>query len=1083
MSGLSGQGVHSVGPDTNLALSAADAKNISSLLTGIAWNGFNITYSFPTASTQYGTAVSYGSSEPFTGFSTLELDHQQNEVRRAFDLIESYTDLKFVFLNETASSHATIRFANTTALDKFGKPITSSTYNPSNPVLGHAGDVFFGTTGRNPAMGNFDSSQAVLHEIGHALGLEHGQFDPNGEGPNTYGAMNDDRLDIEFSVMNYPNYIGENREGPTAVTFPRTYMMYDIAALQYMYGADFSKAGQSATYKWSSLGVETINGVSQGTPVNSVIFETVWTAGATSTFDLSNFSQNQVDDMNPGKWMRFSDTQLADLDVFSADPTRIARANVYNALAYNGDPRSLIDNIITGSGNDTITGNIVDNIIRAGAGNDNIDGGLGIDTAVFSGPRSAYRITPLPTGVQVSGPDGTDTLTSIEKLKFDDETLSWPLPPSGPDLRFAALSLGVTSGPVNTRTTLTYSVTNLGDTASPATMIVIYYSSDNTFSSNDVPQGQLAVPAISPGATFTGSYSPFYLINTGNSYLIAVVDPLNTVVEWDETNNVSNAIALSVDPKAPDLDATLLSLISRSGVENSSYLEAMSLKSGDSVTVDYVMGNGGLATAPASVVGIYRTALDGESGDVLLATRSFGALAVGAGVHDSFSLALGTPGTYRIYAVADYTDAIPETDGNFNNSSNLVLVTVAAVNHAPVIASNGGGATATISIEENTSSVTTATATDPDAGTTLTYSITGGADAARFQINGSTGALSFVSAPNFEQPADADHNNSYLVQVRASDGSLTDDQAITVNVTDVAERPHWTASTTIGVHSPGYQISGIGDFNHDGTGDVLWYNPATRDTDIWSLNSGQWAGSSTIGLHPAGYNIAGIGDFNRDGTSDVLWYNPATRDTDIWAVNNGHWAGSTTIGLHPPGYDIAGIGDFNADGTSDVLWYNPTTRDTDIWSLNNGHWAGSSTIGLHPPGYNIAGIGDFNHDGTSDVLWTNPTTNETDIWLLSNGHWAGSTTIGAHPAGYRVAGTGDFNQDGTSDAVWYNPSNNDVDVWLVQNGQWAGSASLGAHPPGSALAGVSDFDHNAVADIMWRDPNTGNVETWLIANS
>ena len=61
-------------------------------------------------------------------------------------------------------------------------------------------------------------------------------------------------------------------------------------------------------------------------------------------------------------------------------------------------------------------------------------------------------------------------------------------------------------------------------------------------------------------------------------------------------------------------------------------------------------------------------------------------------------------------------------------------------------------------------------ATDPDSPS-LTYSIVGGSDSAKFQINASTGALSFVKAPNFDVPTDADHNNSYIVQVRASDGS------------------------------------------------------------------------------------------------------------------------------------------------------------------------------------------------------------------------------------------------------------------------------------------------------------------------
>ena len=62
----------------------------------------------------------------------------------------------------------------------------------------------------------------------------------------------------------------------------------------------------------------------------------------------------------------------------------------------------------------------------------------------------------------------------------------------------------------------------------------------------------------------------------------------------------------------------------------------------------------------------------------------------------------------------------------------------------------------------------------------------GGADAQRFVIDAATGALSFVAAPDFEAPTDQDGDNSYVVQVRASDGSLSDLQTITVKVTDVS---------------------------------------------------------------------------------------------------------------------------------------------------------------------------------------------------------------------------------------------------------------------------------------------------------
>ncbi len=115
-----------------------------------------------------------------------------------------------------------------------------------------------------------------------------------------------------------------------------------------------------------------------------------------------------------------------------------------------------------------------------------------------------------------------------------------------------------------------------------------------------------------------------------------------------------------------------------------------------------------------------------------------------------------------------------------------VTLTLTAGNSAPVINSDGGGATASKNVVENTTAVTTVTATDVDLDT-LTYSISGGADAALFSINASTGVLTFISAPDFENPADVGSNNTYEVIVQVSDGSLTDTQTITVTVTNINE--------------------------------------------------------------------------------------------------------------------------------------------------------------------------------------------------------------------------------------------------------------------------------------------------------
>ena len=104
--------------------------------------------------------------------------------------------------------------------------------------------------------------------------------------------------------------------------------------------------------------------------------------------------------------------------------------------------------------------------------------------------------------------------------------------------------------------------------------------------------------------------------------------------------------------------------------------------------------------------------------------------------------------------------------GGGKSDTDTVAITVTAVNDAPVITAPNGGNPASISINENTTAVSDIDATDPDVGQTLTYSISGGADAAKFTINSSTGVLSFLSAPDFENPTDAAEITSMTLSSR-----------------------------------------------------------------------------------------------------------------------------------------------------------------------------------------------------------------------------------------------------------------------------------------------------------------------------
>ena len=76
----------------------------------------------------------------------------------------------------------------------------------------------------------------------------------------------------------------------------------------------------------------------------------MWTQGAAATYDLRNFAQDQINDLRPGHWLTFSKTSSPTSTTSCPTMRRYkAKGNIYNALLYQGDLRSAIANLITGS--------------------------------------------------------------------------------------------------------------------------------------------------------------------------------------------------------------------------------------------------------------------------------------------------------------------------------------------------------------------------------------------------------------------------------------------------------------------------------------------------------------------------------------------------------------------------------------------------------------------------------------------------------------------------------------------------------------------------------------------------------------
>jgi hypothetical protein len=82
---------------------------------------------------------------------------------------------------------------------------------------------------------------------------------------------------------------------------------------------------------------------------------------------------------------------------------------------------------LLGIGNINGTGNAANNVFYGTKGNNVFDGGLGSDTVVYSGTMASYGIAQNADGsITVTGPDGTDTLISIEKIQFKDQAYTPP---------------------------------------------------------------------------------------------------------------------------------------------------------------------------------------------------------------------------------------------------------------------------------------------------------------------------------------------------------------------------------------------------------------------------------------------------------------------------------------------------------------------------------------------------------------------------------------------------------------------------------------------------------------------------------
>ncbi|MBB4840449.1 glucose/arabinose dehydrogenase [Sphingomonas kyeonggiensis] len=290
---------------------------------------------------------------------------------------------------------------------------------------------------------------------------------------------------------------------------------------------------------------------------------------------------------------------------------------------------------------------------------------------------------------------------------------------------------------------------------------------------------------------------------------------------------------------------------------------------------------------------------------------------------------------------------------------------------------------ATASVVENTTAAYQAAATDAE-GNPITFTIAGGADAARFAIT-AAGALSFVAAPNFEAPADADADNVYQVQLRASDGTLSSTRDLAVTVTNSREG---IAVKRVGTgFTQPVMVSAIPNDSRvivtEKGGGIWLLDPATGAktllTTITGLSTDGERGLLGLAVQPqlgqgvqpqAGTATDGPFFIHRTVTDGTIVISRIARNGTSWPqidivsiphpTNNNHNGG--WLGFGPDGNLYVGIGDGGGGGDPSNNAQNPNSRLGKILRIapNPDPYAGAAPSYYMPAPGNpyIAGGGD-----------------------------------------------------------------------------------------------------------------------------
>ena len=390
--------------------------------TGGAGTAAAVTFSFPASTaafdTRSGVAGNYGENDPLgagfggklAAFSPFS-DAQQDAARQVLQAFANVANLSFTEVAASSVDAGALRFGNSAPPGMEATGWGVSWFPQDIPGAGDTwmNSAFLFPEGWAPGTQNF---LTLLHEVGHALGLKHphdaglsGVLTGWPDNPTVLPFTGTDTLTTESTqtmVMAYNDIAGRNTFNDLALQSdfaPTTLMRWDIAALQYLYGANTATNAGDTVYTFDG---------------DARYNQTIWDGGGNDTIVATGSRAVEID-LRPAQWsklgqpMSFS-TRNADNSLNAAQPQF---NDPYTVFIYD---TVTIENATGSSGNDVLYANAVAN---------RLEGRDGIDTAIYAAPRGGYTVARSGDQWTVSaGSADTDTLITIERLRFTDAALA-----------------------------------------------------------------------------------------------------------------------------------------------------------------------------------------------------------------------------------------------------------------------------------------------------------------------------------------------------------------------------------------------------------------------------------------------------------------------------------------------------------------------------------------------------------------------------------------------------------------------------------------------------------------------------------